>query len=301
VHSAVEWTLRRLGYGDQIQKEINKLAELGQRPNFQWYVTKSGITMIIIEAPGQVTLGSPVTELERDSRDEHQWTCNVDWSFAVSATEITQAQYQAEFPEYPEYQNDYAPSDLCPANAISWLDAVQFCRQLSERDGFSAAEMAVPSIEKLKKGPYPDFRTRQGYRLPIEAEWEIACRAGSVTPRFFGHDPDLLDAYSWYRGNSSGPMSDVGRKMPNGFGFFDMLGNVSELCFDIYLVHTESNDSFQAPGFKPFGRYAARGNNIGSLARMTRSANRRFVDTKETSYVRGFRIARTVKTEISKP
>jgi formylglycine-generating enzyme required for sulfatase activity len=301
VHSAAEWALRRLGHAVQVQAEISKLADRGERPNYNWYVTKSGITMIIIQAPGQVTLGSLETEPGRDSRDENEWTCNVDWSFAVSATEITQAQYRAEFPDYREYHNEHAPSDSCPANAIDWLDAVQYCRRLSERDGYTTSEMAVPPIEDSRKGPYPDFRTCQGYRLPIEAEWEIVCRAGSVTPRFFGNAPDLLASYSCYIGNSGGQTWSVGQGMPNGLGFFDMLGNVSEWCFDIYLTHSESNGSFKVPGYVPLGQYAARGNDYVSNARMTRTANRRFALAKETSYARGFRIARTVKAELSKP
>lgn len=301
VHGASEWALRRLGYTAYVEEEIRELAGRGERPNFQWYVTKSGITMIIIKAPGQVALGSPETEPGRDSRDENEWKCNVDWSFAVSAAEITQAQYQAEFPEYREYQNEHAPSDSCPANAIDWLEAVQFCRRLSERDGYSTSEMAVPPIEDLRKGPYPDFRICQGYRLPIEAEWEIACRAGSVTPRFYGHSPDLLASYSCYIGNSAGQTWNVGQGMPNGLGFFDMLGNVSEWCFDIYLTHPESNGSFKVPGYLPLGQYAARGNDYVSNARMVRTANRRFALGKETSYARGFRIARTVKAGLTKP
>ena len=145
---------------------------------------------------GSVRFTNDEARQEYPELNEEQWDHNVDWSFAISATEISQAQYVAEIPDYRDYQNEYVTGDSFPANAMKRLDAIKFCRKLSERDGISEAEMAIPSIDKLKKGPYPEFRNHQGYRLPIEVEWEIACRAGTITPRFYGHAPELLSSYA---------------------------------------------------------------------------------------------------------
>ena len=132
---------------------------------FDWYVTKSRITMVIVHPPDKVLLGSPLSERGRDDSDEAQWYCDIDWTYAISAYEITQSNSSA-YPEYEEYLNDFAVEMNCPANAVSWLDATKYCRLLSERDGISSDEMAIPSIENLEQGPYPDFATRCGYRLP---------------------------------------------------------------------------------------------------------------------------------------
>ncbi len=74
-----------------------------------------------------------------------------------------------------------------------------------------------------------------GYRLPTEAEWEYACRAGTVTSRYYGHSPDLLGLYEWYIGSSEYRSQPCGRLLPNDLGLFDMLGNVSEGCHDRFL------------------------------------------------------------------
>ena len=77
-----------------------------------------------------------------------------------------------------------------------------------------------------------DVLQRTGYRLPTEAEWEYACRAGAVTSRYYGHSIDLLGAYAWYQANSKEHAWPCGSLLPNDLGLFDMLGNVYEWCQD---------------------------------------------------------------------
>ena len=88
VHSAVEWSLRRLGAGDMIELALTDLSTLGLRQGYHWYVTNSRITMAIFEARGSVQFGSPDSETGRDTRDEEIWRANLDWSFAVSYTHL---------------------------------------------------------------------------------------------------------------------------------------------------------------------------------------------------------------------
>jgi formylglycine-generating enzyme required for sulfatase activity/serine/threonine protein kinase/Tol biopolymer transport system component len=110
-------------------------------------------------------------------------------------------------PEFTWRHKDLARGDDYPVGQVSWADAVEFCKWLSRKEG----------------------RT---YRLPTEAEWEWACRAGSMANFHFGDDPEKLPDYAWFAGNSDDHPHPVGTKLPNAWGLFDMHGNVAEHCSD---------------------------------------------------------------------
>jgi formylglycine-generating enzyme required for sulfatase activity len=279
-----------------LQQATKQLATLELRPGYGWYVTPSRITMIVVEAPGEVKLGSPDNEPGRDASDESQWTCTMDWSFAISAMEITQSQYLDICPEYGHSLNENAPEPDCPVNAVTWSEAQRFCRLLSERDGFAESEMTIPPGDEAEEGPLQDALARAGYRLPVEAEWEVSCRAGTVTPRYFGYAPDLLSSYACYIGNSQGRTWRVGRGWPNPFGLFDVLGNVSEWCQDEFATHPRGGRPRMPRGTTRRLYVASRGNEYTSNEAMVRAANRKpALASEASSYARGFRIARTIK------
>jgi formylglycine-generating enzyme required for sulfatase activity len=118
------------------------------------------------------------------------------------------------------------PGTRRPVTEVSWLDAVRYCNGLSAEAGLSPCYTLGDDPDGLDVSC---DRTADGYRLPTEAEWEYACRAGSADVRYGD-----LDEIAWYRGNAGGAAHDVAEKAPNAWGLYDMIGNVWEWCWDRY-------------------------------------------------------------------
>ena len=125
-----------------------------------------------------------------------------------------------------------------PVEQVRWSDAVRFCNARSESEGLQ------PCYE-LKTWKC-NFET-SGYRLPTEAEWEYACRAGSSTAYFFGDSSTKLGEYAWFEKNAGGRPRPVAQKQPNAWGLYDMCGNVWEWCNDFYKVDYYSEAPRQDP------------------------------------------------------
>lgn len=167
-----------------------------------------GIELVDIP-PGQVKLS--------DRRTQRSWSVEVG-PYRLGAVPVTRSQY-AQVTGRPGGN----PGDRRPADSISWNEAVLFCNALSERDDLT------PAYRLGADGEVTRVASADGYRLPTEAEWEHACRAGTTGPRY-----GRLDDIARYRGNSEDRLPEVGTRRPNAWGLYDMLGTVWEWCWDLY-------------------------------------------------------------------
>ena len=172
----------------------------------------SGFNFEVLSVPaGTVTLS--------DRRTQRKWVVEIA-PFLLAATPVTQARYLAVTQRCPSaYQGDERPVEN-----VSWWEAVHFCNALSTRAGFTPVYRVDGAGDEVTWDAAAD-----GYRLPTEAEWEYACRAGTSGPRYAP-----LDDVAWHRQNSGGQTREVAGRQPNAWGLFDMLGNVWEWCWDLY-------------------------------------------------------------------
>ena len=162
-----------------------------------------GLTMELVGIrAGTFMMGSD----EGFSNEQPVHSVTISRDFYIGRYEVTQEQWEAVMGKNP---SDFQGCDICPVDNVSWEDAVAFCDTVSAGTG------------------YP-------IRLPSEAEWEYACRAGTATEYSFGDDASALGDYAWYSDNSGSRTHEVGSKLPNCWSLYDMHGNVGEWCNDWY-------------------------------------------------------------------
>jgi serine/threonine protein kinase/formylglycine-generating enzyme required for sulfatase activity len=248
LHGAAEWLLRKWGQQKQLDAILAKLAcdetqlrarNLGAKP--RWYVNTQKQTFVIVKGD-EFWMGSP--ESERGSvAEEAPLRLRIDRTFAISTHEVTKAQYRTfqravkgiDLENHPMFRS-LVPTDDSAQIGLNWFDAAHYCDWLSEQEKILRAQWCYDP----KGGIYgPGMKAKdkfwelQGYRLPTEPEWEFACRAGTVTSRYYGATADLLRHYAWFAANSQNRTWPVGTLKPNDLGMFDMLGNAIEICFDL--------------------------------------------------------------------
>jgi len=229
---------------------------------------------------GTFTMGSPSNEPGRSSYEvQHQVTVS---GFYMGKYEVTQKEYQAVMGTNPSNFK----GDNNPVEQVSWYEAIEYCNRLSQREGLRPAYTVNGTTVTWNKNT-------NGYRLPTEAEWEYACRAGTRTA--YNNSASINDNTGWYGGNSGGKTHPVGQKPANAWGLYDMHGNVYEWCWDLYGSYpsgarTDPEGERSGPG------RVARGGGWDSHAMNLRSADRRYSIPSHLDNSLGFRIVRPLET-----
>jgi formylglycine-generating enzyme required for sulfatase activity len=187
-------------------------------------------------------MGSPPTEPKRNVTMETPRRLVIPRRFATAAKEVTVEQWQrferthAQHGLPSSFVKQYSPDPDGPMIGFTWYFAAEYCNWLSEQEGLPKDQWCYLPNEA---GAYAegmsipaDVLDRTGYRLPTEAEWEYACRSGTVTSSYFGLSSELLGKYAWYQANSKEHAWSCGSLLPNELGLFDMLGNEIEWVQD---------------------------------------------------------------------
>jgi formylglycine-generating enzyme required for sulfatase activity len=298
-------------------------ALLAQQPakpsNVSIYDGPEGHQMVVIPG-GEFTMGSPVGERGR-SEAETPHRVRIPRVYAIAAFEVTNKQFNRFLAAVPAYATQwrtataarfgdpprfeaYSRTPDSPQVAVSWYDAARYCNWLSERAGLPRSQWVYPETIDPRHGIElpPDYLHRTGFRLPTEAEWEYAARAGTATSWYFGDDVTDLPRYAWYDGNTKGErVYPVGQRLPNPWGLFDMLGNVWEWTLDRRQPYPNKASVTEdvEDGMLRVSNDVARTRRGGSFAYewfTTRSAHRG--DTtyfpNQTRDGVGFRVARTM-------
>jgi len=255
--AASEWVLKRWNedawlvqsQAEQARQSKGRLTEIhgslheaNAKP--KWFVNGQQQTMVAIPGPLEFSMGLSVADTlyfaERDIMSSY-WTehdrihpCRINRTFAVAAKPVTVEQF-SRFKATHEQTPGFAPAPDCPIIAVSWYEAAAYCNWLSEQEGIPKEEWCYelgPDGQVAKRRP--NYLRKTGYRLPTEAEMEVATRAGTTTSFSFGGAEELLPDYGWYLPNSSNRTWPVGLKKPNDWGLFDIHGEVICFCDGAY-------------------------------------------------------------------
>ena len=272
-------------------------------------ISPTGITMVWIPA-GTFTMGSPEAEKGRWDGESPQRTVTLI-GFYMGMYPVTQEQYETVMGTNPSsFSSNPASGEVQakrPVETVYWYEALVFANKLSLIEGLTPAYRIDGSTDPADWGEVPTafFNTiwntveivdgSTGYRLPTEAQWEYACRAGTATAFNNGvndwEDEATVDPVGWLRFNSGGMTHEVGRKTANAWGLYDMHGNIFEWCWDWFGLYP-GEDQADPPGPSRGSRRIMRGGDWVDLGDIARSAYRDYGTPHYRSHYLGFRLVR---------
>jgi formylglycine-generating enzyme required for sulfatase activity len=206
--------------------------------------------------PGTFLMGSPTNEADRSSEEGPPTQVTLTYGFWMGRHQVTQIEYQAIVGANPSF---FIGDPNRPVEKVSWNDATNYCSQLTGQERLAG---------RLPAG--------YSYRLPTEAEWEYAARAGTTTRFSYGDDPaytNLAD-YAWHASNSGSQTHPVGQKQPNPWGLYDMYGNVWEWCLDWYGHYPGGSVTDPKGPSLSIAFHVLRGGSYASAGQYCRSASR---------------------------
>jgi len=239
---------------------------------------------------GTFTMGSPVNEAGRDNDEGPQWQVTVS-SFYMGKYEVTQKEWYDVMNTTVQQQREkagqsklYGKGDNYPIYYVNWFEVVEYCNKRSQKEGLTPAYIINGTNVTWN-------RNANGYRLPTEAEWEYACRAGTNTA--YNTGANISDDTGWYGANSGNTTRPIGQKPANAWGLYDMHGNVLEWCWDWYGSYPSSAQT-DPLGASLGSNRVGRGGSWGGTTAGVRSALRNDGIPTNRYYIIGFRLARNV-------
>lgn len=238
-------------------------------------VPGTSLTFQLVTIPaGNALIGSPATEPGRDADEGPQKQVNIS-AFWMGAYEVTYDEYNTFFQDQSYTQNIDADAITRPSQPY-----IDFTLGMGKQGGYPANSMQQYGALMYCRWLYK--KTGVFFRLPTEAEWEYACRAGSTKKYFFGDNETALEQYAWYAKNSGHKYHKVGELKPNPWGLYDILGNVGEWTLDQYDEHyfDSVGNNGKDPVITPTKRYprTVRGGTYKDEAKELRPANRLMSD-----------------------
>jgi serine/threonine protein kinase/formylglycine-generating enzyme required for sulfatase activity len=299
-HGATSWALHQWGFQSRVEDVDAALLKERAWGDRRWYINGQGQTFMVTTGPVEFLMGSPRWEPGHAANEPSPHRVRLAHRFAIADRKVTIREYdrfaRAVGNVPPDYKNQYSPDTDGPANRISWFAAAQYCNWLSEQEGIPPdqwcyepnAARAYAAGMRVAAGALG----RTGYRLPTEAEWEYACRAGAVTSRPYGQAEELLPRYARYL-TTSHDLAQMGARLrPNDLGLFDMLGKVWEWSQDA-PVTSSSESRALSESIAVDSLRVLRGGSFLNPPGNIRSAYRNwYAPTYRDIYI-GFRVART--------
>ena len=316
IHGACGWLLRAWGLADRVHAFDRAPHSADRDPHREWFTVQVGqhgepgldMTMIVFPA-GEFWMGSPASERDRQNQEARHRVrltrpfamCDRLVSRGLFTRFLAETRGEAAARAYLESVDETSPSDMHPAVGVNWYDAVLLARWLTAVSGLSESDQcyADPATLTLDAHGYPVdrqwpfFPERQGYRLPTEAEWEYACRAGTITAFSFGSDQTLAGGYGWFQGNSSGNLHQSSPLRPTGRGLVSMHGNSSEWCHD-WLGFIPGGQGVDPTGAAEGPCRAVRSGSYLSGVALSRSACRSGLPPEFAAPYGGMRLVRTL-------
>ena len=237
---------------------------------------------------GSFVMGSPNNELERDNDEGPQHEVTITRSFYMQRHEVTQGEWEVLMENNPSYfsfsGDGFECGSDCPVEQVNWFDALRYANALSTEHNLVPCFTINNTNVMINADTIYDC---EGYRLPTEAEWEYAIRAGTTTS--FYNEEETSDDIAWHRSNSNDRIYPVGQKEANLWGLNDMSGNVYEWCWDPYGSY-DSLASNDPVSINFDSRRILRGGSWYGSASGTRSANRSYEEPDSRFRSIGFRL-----------